>query len=83
MFVRFLKNEGIYRKYIKEYMSEKNYYRELNYNNMGVYDFFMLMQYDLSNVISDSFPWKGTDDGFRFWYNIHKKWANFYLYGKK
>ena len=81
MFVRFLKNEGIYRKYINEYMSKKNYYRELYYNNMRLRDFLIHIQDDLSNVVTDSFSWSMTDDGYHFWYDMHIKWK--YLYGKK
>ena len=79
-FIRFLKNEGLYRKFVKEYNSEKNYYRGILYGNKSLGEFLKYMRnnHNFSNIISNSFAWRETKQGYCFWSTVSNKWESVY-----
>jgi hypothetical protein len=44
-------------------------------NNLGNKNIPDLLNKDI-NIINYAFNWTSTEEGFNFWYKIHKKWIN-------
>lgn len=87
-FIRFLKNEGVYRKFVNAFNSKDNVYRETLYGNKSLYEFLLYQKkcFDLRGVISHSFYWGRTKQGYCFWNTVSNKWESVYFrfaYGKK
>jgi len=75
-FVRFLKESGYYHKYMRNFKSLDG----IKYRFEGVYgcdcdnvnDF--LNMFDCNSYIDHAFNWFKSNEGFRYWRNVHKEW---------
>ena len=88
LFVRFLRERGIkyiyteeilrneYRKYEEKKYS--HFLNDMNGNLLKYFDsFFSLRVY---NVISRSFVWDSTKNGYNFWSKIEAEWELYYMH---
>lgn len=67
MFFGFLKDEGVYRKYIRNLIRESGLY---SIAKLKEYTYF----YSEAVFISYAFDWDETDEGGDFWNNVNYKW---------
>ena len=89
-FVRFLKEKGIKYAYVEEtlrYERRKKYeckefgkllYCGTNGNLLNYFDKFFSR--GIYNVISRSFVWDSTKNGYNFWSKIEAEWELYYMH---
>lgn len=71
VFVFFLKEENIYKSYLHNI-----YNRFLDKNKCTNFIINELNDYLGINLISGLFTWRNTEEGYKFWFTINKKWEN-------
>ena len=81
LFIRFLREKGIKYIYIEETLLDTNKNNIIN-NDM---DGNLLKYFDkcfprgLYNVISYSFIWDSTKNGYKFWHKMNDMWFDYYF----
>lgn len=88
-FIAFLKENNVYDKFKKNCLKYRHVSSQTH--TIELYDFLNpLVQYkkkgytDLSLIITTSFVWKLTPEGFVFWRNLNEKWVEkFYLFQER
>lgn len=81
-FVRFLKHNGVYTKYLSYYRSgiiETSEYKRLQRGCMVYHEKLLSLFYpphgSFKMWIYNAFPWSCTKEGYYFWEHIHFEWV--------
>ena len=69
-FIRFLKNENIYIKFLRNFEKRDNW--NSHFKNMDDV-FYSCAKHSVKNVIDKSFRWSDTLEGFSFWSDKNNK----------
>ena len=78
-FVRFLKENGCYRKYMRNFNKLENIkYRIDAYGCKNINDFFNIL--DNRSYIDCAFIWNMNNEGIRYWDDVDQEWDDI-VYG--
>lgn len=72
---RFLKDNGVYAKYRKYVFSPKTYNLQKDCPSWSFEN--TLKNYGLNSMITILITWDNTDEGYKFWFDLHKKFESY------
>ena len=71
---RFLKEKGVYRKFIKYISNKKHHNMQKRYQSRDSYSIeWCLEEFGVVSIISSLIAWNTTDEGYDFWCNLCKE----------
>ncbi len=78
-FYKFLKYNGLLEIYIKNLYSKngKRYRKMFGHENDPFNFLLFTFKYNEKKLISESFAWVGSDEGYDFWKKINRKWRDY------
>lgn len=76
-FLRYLKTREIYGKFYFNFSKAFRYSKDDSYNNLDEY--LINIQRWPSDAISAAFTWIETQQGERYWVNLHNDWKDIWI----
>ncbi len=75
-FVHFLKDNGIYHSFKKNYFEQPNFYYDCYGECIKTLN-ELCEKIGKKQIIADSFQWDKTKEGFKFWNTIHDNFTKY------